>query len=123
MPSWRPPTPRALPVGKNCESRHLWETSILAYSDLIGEVFENKKEAVLKFTEENVVRTTDIMDRMVELGLMSKYADWLADNYWLKEDDEYLKFFHYLVKRSGLNGRIKDGLDENEAIFSQESRT
>lgn len=57
----KPRTQRGgLPEGKNCNSRPVWEPPILDYSDVVGEVFEKKKEAVLRFTNGDVVRNDRI---------------------------------------------------------------
>lgn len=72
--------PHALPTSHNMDGKHVWERSILAYNDLIGEEFEKKREAVLKYTKDDRASTTEILDIGVEYDLLETYRDWAWDN-------------------------------------------
>lgn len=91
-------TPHRLPDGRNCDKRPVWEPPIFDYSDFIGEVFEEKREAVVKFTNDDVVKTTEIMDKMLDRMLMGTYRVWLDDTCHAMEDPECKSFFGSLYE-------------------------
>lgn len=91
-------TSHCLPDGHNCDKRPVWEPPIFDYSDLIGEVFEKKREAVMSFTRGDVVKTTEIMDKMLDRMLMGTYRDWLDDTCHAMEDLECKSFFGNLYE-------------------------
>lgn len=47
---------------------------------LIGEEYEKKREAVLKFTGYNAARTTGILDTGIELDLLIMYRNWIREH-------------------------------------------
>ena len=77
----RPPKCRPLPQDCNIDGRPVWEPPILNYSYLIGEEYEQKREAVLKYCDGNVVRTTEILDTQEEYELLNTYRVWCQSEY------------------------------------------
>lgn len=77
---WNSLPRRPLPHSRTAEGRLVWEPPILDYSDLIGEEYEKKREAVLKFTGFEAGRTTEILDANIEYDLLSMYNDWIDVN-------------------------------------------
>ena len=49
------------------------------YSELIGEEYEKKREAVMKYTSYDVVWTTELMDIYTEDQLLWKYFRWVDE--------------------------------------------
>lgn len=78
----RPPTPppQTLPEDRNVDGRPIWEPPTFNYSMLIGDEYEKQREAVLKYTDNNVVRTTEILDARADADLMTTYLRWVVDN-------------------------------------------
>lgn len=72
-----------MPTAKNTDGRPVWGPPVLDYAPTIGEEYEKKKEAVMKFTGNDVARTTEIMDATVEEHLLWEYWEWCSD-----QDDE-----------------------------------
>lgn len=66
----------SLSFGLNIDGRHVWEPPILNYNHLIGNEYIKKREALLKYTQNNVSRTTEIMDIMDEMQIMWMYRNW-----------------------------------------------
>ena len=63
-----------LPWARNCNGRPVREPPIFDYSHIIGEVFEKKSEALINYFKEDVVRTTEVMDKTIE-ELKSRYRN------------------------------------------------
>lgn len=53
-------------MARNCDGRPVWEPPIFDYSDLIDGEFDKKRQAALKLTKGDIVRTTAIMDLHAE---------------------------------------------------------
>lgn len=94
-PPW---TPQALPDTLRADGRPVWEPPILDYSDLIGEIYEQKREAVLDLTGGNVAKTTSLMDIYTEENLLWEYYDWVKNNTKLANGTETEHFFRGLRK-------------------------
>ena len=60
-----------LPSGRNVDGRPVWEPPILDYSNLTGDEYHKKKEALMKFTGDDVARTTKLLDILDESTLYS----------------------------------------------------
>lgn len=56
----------ALPQAKNCDGRPIWQPPIFDYSDMIREILGKEDKAVLKYYEEDIAKTTEYMDKMIE---------------------------------------------------------
>lgn len=56
---------RPLPDSKNVDGRPIWEPPVFCYDALIGEGYEQKRKAYLKYTNGDVVRTIEMMDEGV----------------------------------------------------------
>lgn len=70
----RPPLPNAM----NPEGRPVWEPPVFCYDHLIDEKeYEKKRESVMKYTSNNVVRTTKIMDLRAEKDVLWMYTSYL----------------------------------------------
>lgn len=87
---------RELSIPRNCDGRPVWEPPILDYSEWIGEKYEKKREAMLKWTNGDVARTTDIMDVDTEFDLLWEYKGWAEDHAHSAVDSESRKFFEGL---------------------------
>lgn len=72
-------TPQPLPTTLRPDGRPVWEPPILDYSELIGEVYENRRETVTKYTNNNVVETTELRDIYVEEQLLWEYFWWVEE--------------------------------------------
>lgn len=90
----RLPIPHGLPDSKNADGRPVWEPPIFAYDELIREEYDQKRKAYLKYTNNNVVKTTEMLDTSIELDLLYMYVDWIHDN----NDYESDAFFQALRK-------------------------
>lgn len=77
-----------LPAGRNADGRPVCEPPIFDYSALIGEEYDKKRDAVLKYTAHDVVRTTKIIDAVTESDLLRKYWDWMEDMEISARDDK-----------------------------------
>lgn len=73
IPRWKP---HGLPQTTRTDGRHVWEPPNLSYSALIGDQYEKKREAVLKYTKQDVVRATKILDELTDFLSISKYLFW-----------------------------------------------
>lgn len=73
-------TPRPLPGTKNLDGRPIWEPLLFCYDELIGEEYEQKRKAYLKYTGDDVVKTTAIMDIAVEFNLLNIYCELIEEN-------------------------------------------
>lgn len=90
--------PQALPDSLRPDSRPVWEPPILDNSDLIGEVYEKKREAVLDLTGGDAAKTTGLMDTYTEEQLFWEYYDWVKTNTSLAVGTETEHFFVDLKK-------------------------
>lgn len=89
----------ALPTTQNVDGRPVWEPPVLDYSELIDEAYEKKREAMVKFTNNDVARATEIMDVDTEVELLQEYSDWVAanaNNAEFEDDSERAAFFDRL---------------------------
>lgn len=68
----------ALPSFQDVDSRPVWEPPVLDYSELIDEAYEKKREAMVKFTNNDVARASEIMDVDTEVELIREYSHWIA---------------------------------------------
>ena len=66
-----------LPKTLNSEGRPVWEPPILDLSHLIGEEYDKKRESVMKYTNNNPVLTTKIMDLGAERDVLMNYTFWI----------------------------------------------
>lgn len=64
------------PLRLSSRGRPASEAPILNYSALIGEEYEKRRDAILKYTGGDVARTTKIMDAHAESVLLLKYLSW-----------------------------------------------
>lgn len=86
--------PYDLPDAPNADGRPVWEPPVFDYSEWIDqEEYEKKREAMLKWTNGDVARTTDIMDIDTEFGLLSEYWCWAGDNAESAVNSESRQFF------------------------------
>lgn len=67
-----------LPEGRASEGRPLWEPPILSYSDHVGEEYEKKREALLKYCKDDAVGTTRSLDVKVEWALLYLHKSWVV---------------------------------------------
>ena len=62
---------------------------------MTAEEYEKKRKAVLKCTNNDVVRTTEILDKDAEQNLMMQYLQWSTENrlecYGRPKDDGFWK--------------------------------
>ena len=68
---------RRLPKTLNPEGRPVWEPPVLDLSHLIGEEYKKKRESVMKYTNNNPVLTTKIMDLGAERDVLMNYTFWI----------------------------------------------
>ena len=71
--NYRPP----LAESRNIDGRPVWEPPVLAYTELIDEDYDKKREAALRYTSNDVAKATVILDTVTELELLVMYHDWL----------------------------------------------
>lgn len=57
------------------------EPPILDYSRWIGDEYEKLRAAAMKYTNNDVVQTTRILDVHCEYGVLIGYMDWIEDNW------------------------------------------
>lgn len=62
------------------DGRPLWEPPVLRYHELIGEEYEQRRKSYLKYTNDDVVRTTEMMGASIEFDLLQLYLDWADHN-------------------------------------------
>ena len=68
------PAPRcSLPQSRNIAGRPVWEPPVLDYEHLIGEEYEHKRKAILKYYRNDVAMTTDWLDTDTEYNLLLMY--------------------------------------------------
>lgn len=60
---------------------------------------EKKRETMLKYLDNDVARTTGVMDLGTELGILDEYRQWIADSFFSTVDSESQKFLHGLWRR------------------------
>ena len=90
---------RPLPSSLNIDNRPVYSPPIFSYVSLVGEEYEKKREACLKYTCGDVARTTTILDLSVEWDLLDMYHDWIASNVQearIEDDDIRAEFFEGL---------------------------
>lgn len=76
-----PPTRhRSLPLGRNMEGHTVWESPVFNYSHYSGDEWEKKREAVMRYTENDPAKTTRIMDAWDQVNLHVLYHIWIRDN-------------------------------------------
>lgn len=88
--------PQPLPITPRPDGRPVWEPPILDYLELIGEEYEKKREAVMKYTSDDVVWTTKLMDIYTEDQLLWKYFRWV-DEEVRKAVEAGVETQHFLV--------------------------
>lgn len=71
---------RGLPDSQNVDGRPVWEPPIFSYDHLIGEEYEQKRKAFLKYNNNDVVRTTEMLDTSIEFDLLGVYGMWIDDS-------------------------------------------
>lgn len=108
-PKW---VPHALPEGRNCDERPVWESPIFNYSGLIGEVFEKQRDAVLKYLAGGVVKATEIMDTLLERRFMDTYQNWALVN-------AYGRNHECNLSPQGLHCEVAQDLEQDEETFSK----
>lgn len=62
-----------LPTGPNTDNRPVWEPPIFSYTDMTDD-YEKQCRAVLKYADDDVVKTTAIMDEMIDKELINRYV-------------------------------------------------
>lgn len=103
-----------LPATRNIDGRPVWEPPILNYSDLIDKEYEKLREEVLKYSGDDVVRTTEILDARTELEALWMYRDWIIHNIvdpWDCGDEKRYTFFGDLWREA-----IAGALDAKEEL-------
>lgn len=93
------PPRRPLPKGRNIGERPVWQPPTLDYQNLIGEKYEKKREAILKYFRKDVVKTTAFMDFDTEGEVLQMYVESLLENFdyvMAEGDNESRKFFQAL---------------------------
>ena len=81
------------------DGRPVWEPPVLSYDHLIGDEYEQKRKAVLKYTNGDVVKTTEILDINDEIEILGMYLTHVSEDQLLakKEGDmEKMRFFDAL---------------------------
>ena len=71
---------RGLPDFKNADGRPVWDPPIFSYDHLIGEEYEQKRKAYLKHNNNDVVKTTEMLDAGIEYDLFELYGKWIDDS-------------------------------------------
>ena len=103
-------TPSTTIIPRNLDGRPIWEPPILSYAELIDEEYEKKQEVVLKCTNGNRARTTEIMDAIVEVNLHWKYIDWAVENVISAptlEDAEYFEKLAEELETDGIETKLR----------------
>lgn len=91
---------RPLPSVPNCDGRPIWEPPCLDYSFSINkEVYEKKRNALLKYFHGDIVKVTEVMDIMAELDILDNYYRWVQKNLETTKDSESYEFFGDLYRR------------------------
>ena len=85
-------------MAQNCDGRPAWEPPIFDYSQWIGEEYENKRTAMLKYLNDDVARTTEAMDIATEDDLLTIYWSWAYNIVGDAADHESKAFFRALWK-------------------------
>lgn len=85
-----------LPNARNSAGRPVWEPPILDRSEWIGEAYEKKREAMLKFLKGDKARTTDLMDIEMEKDLLEDYLEWSGEEWQDARGSRAKIFFHGL---------------------------
>ena len=86
-----------LSLSRNIDGRPVWEPPILNYTDLIDDETNTKRrEAVMQYTNNDIAKTTDIMDVYTELRLLWDYKIWAIDNSKQSQGRETSEFFETL---------------------------
>ena len=93
---------------RNCDVRPIWEPPVFSYSDILDDEYLKIREAVLIYTSHNVVETTEIMDKLIDMQLMETYSNWALDTGQTAEDEACRKFAMDL--RSELEKEYNDNL-------------
>lgn len=65
-------------------------------SSYIGDLFEKKKEAVMKHTKNDVAKTSKILDVLVEMKVLGEYKDWALSNLQTADNKDNMGFFDQL---------------------------
>lgn len=93
IPNW---TPHTLPDSKNADGRPVWEPPILEYSAIIGEEFVKKRKAMMEYTGNDVVKTTQFMDVDSEYDVLLEFETWAEDTINSASDLGTAVFFYGL---------------------------
>lgn len=89
-----PPPGGPLPESKNLDGRPVWEPPAFCYDHLIGEEYEKKRESLMKYTNNDAVHTTKIMDTKTEADILSMYSGWLMSNIVEGQDGDDFEVLH-----------------------------
>lgn len=65
---------------RNNDGRPICKPPILAFSAYIGEDYEKKRQALLKYKDGDVARVTEIMDAEREMNPEYEYREWVVGN-------------------------------------------
>lgn len=102
-------TPRALPQDLDIDGKRVWEPPNFAYNDLIGEAYEKKREAMLKFMADDRAKATAILDVDMDIDLLAIYGQWILENMDAARDSKSsgrASFFLGLYERVELDADI-----------------
>lgn len=69
-----------LPIEPRDDGRPAWESPASDYYNHIGEQYENKREAVMKYTNNDEAKTIAILDSITEESLSWIYRMWAEEN-------------------------------------------
>lgn len=98
--------------GRNADGRPVWEPPILDHSDLIGDEYHKKREALTKFAGNDVAKTTKVLDILDEGALYRTHAQGVAEKAWfvwsLTTGDELVhhRFFANLYDNLHKDGKV-----------------
>ena len=114
-------TPRALSAARNCDGRPVLEPPIFDYSQWIGEEYEQKRKALMKYVGDDVAKTTRFMDLDTETGLLIEYRNWTENSFKSASDAENMRFFRGLWKemRSDENDVLIQWCDQPVVYFKK----
>lgn len=58
----------------------MWEPPTFDYSRWVGDEYDKTRAAVMKYTNNDVVKTTHILDVDAEHDLLEEYKDWVREH-------------------------------------------
>lgn len=89
----------------------VWEPPVLDYTNLMGDEYDKRREALLRHYKGDVVKTTKYLDTHKETLMLVRYRVWIGkelEGDWMAKDQPRALFFEQLLEEAGLDHENMD---------------